>query len=366
MHQQQKGFVLAFVIAVIAGLSVMTTAMYFYYDNDLKSVSRNSVMQQVTLAAETGLQEGQKYIEDRLNTNSFELVDIKNSLKVVQSDNKCLNRHGFTDSTKDVFYAKRISQTLTNNASGDDRKFAGMSYEVFIQRHADVVRSLYFSGQGPSNNQNQNTNYEIRSFAMVEPFYDFPDRRFTIEWWMKDKNAFSNRDTQIWEWGRRRDLVFKIKNDKWNPRMNQTQLVRDGETVGVPIKNEWVHLAMVWDGGNKRTKDRDNVRIYQNGVLQGTYSIDVVTRKTSKWTNPPEQLLGKDTTFIFGEGFDGYSGRGMTGKRMMSSIPFVGHVAEMRLWNVSRTQQDIADNMNKRITGSEPGLVSYYKCNEGS
>ena len=366
MHQQQKGFVLAFVIAVIAGLSVMTTAMFFYYDNDLKSVSRNSVMQQVTLAAETGLQEGQKYIEDRLNTNSFELVDIKNSLKVVQSDNKCLNRHGFTDSTKDVFYAKRISQTLTNNASGDDRKFAGMSYEVFIQRHADVVRSLYFSGQGPSNKQNQNTNYEIRSFAMVEPFYDFPDRRFTIEWWMKDKNAFSNRDTQIWEWGRRRDLVFKIKNDKWNPRMNQTLLVRDGETVGVPIKNEWVHLAMVWDGGDKRTEDRDNVRIYQNGVLQGTYSIDVVSRKTSKWRNPPEQLLGKDTTFIFGEGFDGYSGRGMTGKRKMSSIPFVGHVAEMRLWNVSRTQQDIADNMNKRITGSEPGLVSYYKFNEGS
>ena len=123
---------------------------------------------------------------------------------------------------------------------------------------------------------------------------------------------------------------------------------------------------MVWDGGTVGSNDSDNVRIYQNGVLQGTYSIDVVTRKTSKWKNPPEQLLGRDTTFIFGEGFDGYAGKGMKGKRKMSSIPFVGHVAEMRLWNISRTQQDIADNMNKRITGSEPGLVSYYKFNEGS
>ena len=51
----------------------MTGAMFFYYDNDLKSVSRNSVMQQVNLAAETGLQEGQKWITDQLNSNSFTL-----------------------------------------------------------------------------------------------------------------------------------------------------------------------------------------------------------------------------------------------------------------------------------------------------
>ena len=59
-QKKEKGFVLVFVIAVVSALSVMTGAMFFYYDNDLKSVSRNSVMQQVSLAAETGLQEGQK------------------------------------------------------------------------------------------------------------------------------------------------------------------------------------------------------------------------------------------------------------------------------------------------------------------
>ena len=51
-QKQQKGFALVFVIAVIAALSVMTTSMFFYYDSDLKSVSRNSVMQQVMLASE--------------------------------------------------------------------------------------------------------------------------------------------------------------------------------------------------------------------------------------------------------------------------------------------------------------------------
>ena len=96
--KNEKGFVLVFVIAVVSALSIMTGAMFFYYDNDLKSVSRNSVMQQVNLAAETGLQEGQKWITDQLNSNSFTLVDIQNTLNVADSDNKCLNRHGFTNS----------------------------------------------------------------------------------------------------------------------------------------------------------------------------------------------------------------------------------------------------------------------------
>ena len=38
----------------------------------------------------------------------------------------------------------------------------------------------------------------------------------------------------------------------------------------------------------------------------------------------------------------------------------------MRIWNISRTGTDIANNNRKRLTGSEPGLVSYYKFNEGA
>ena len=101
MKKNEKGFVLVFIMAVIAALSIMTSAMYFYYDNDLKSVSRNSVMQQVTLAAETGLQEGQRWVANQLNSNTFSLVDIQNTFHiVVDSNNACLNRHGFTLTSK--------------------------------------------------------------------------------------------------------------------------------------------------------------------------------------------------------------------------------------------------------------------------
>ena len=195
--KNEKGFVLVFVIAVVSALSIMTGAMFFYYDNDLKSVSRNSVMQQVNLAAETGLQEGQKWITDQLNSNSFTLLIFRNTLNVADSDNKCLNRHGFTNSSEDVYYAKKISANLGT----DDPKFEDMSYEVFVQRHADVVRSIYFSAEGSKNNTEKDTTYTDRSFALVENFKDFPNEPVTIEMWIQNIQSGSTNDMNAFEWG---------------------------------------------------------------------------------------------------------------------------------------------------------------------
>ena len=60
-------------------------------------------------------------------------------------------------------------------------------------------------------------------------------------------------------------------------------------TVGT-IKQEWAHIAWVWDGGTPGSTDTGNVRIYQNGVLVGTYNADIGSRSKSGYTNPPEVL----------------------------------------------------------------------------
>lgn len=47
-----------------------------------------------------------------------------------------------------------------------------------------------------------------------------------------------------------------------------------------------------------------------------------------------------------------------------STSEFDGVVTDLRIWNVARTQQQIADNMNKRLTGTESGLVGYWPLDD--
>ena len=63
-------------------------------------------------------------------------------------------------------------------------------------------------------------------------------------------------------------LVFKVKNDDWSPTIGEVVLdTLQGGIVGTPVKDEWVHIAWVWDGGDPDATDTGNVRIYQNGSL---------------------------------------------------------------------------------------------------
>jgi ribosome-associated protein YbcJ (S4-like RNA binding protein) len=45
--------------------------------------------------------------------------------------------------------------------------------------------------------------------------------------------------------------------------------------------------------------------------------------------------------------------------------PFDGGIDEVRVWNVARTEQEIRNDMNWELSGSEAGLVGYYRLNEG-
>lgn len=45
---------------------------------------------------------------------------------------------------------------------------------------------------------------------------------------------------------------------------------------------------------------------------------------------------------------------------------FAGQMDEARVWNVARSGAEIRDAMHRELTGSESGLVAYYRFNEGS
>lgn len=97
------------------------------------------------------------------------------------------------------------------------------------------------------------------------------------------------------------------------------------------LTNRWYHIAGVFDGSN--------VMLYINGELIAytpASTIDV---------SPTDIYIGEDPT---------WSGR-----------TFNGTVDEVRIWNIARSQNDIQTNMTTSFTGTEPGLVAYYKMDEG-
>jgi hypothetical protein len=101
----------------------------------------------------------------------------------------------------------------------------------------------------------------------------------------------------------------------------------------------WYHLAVTWDG------TKENIRLYVNGVSVGT-PTNIGDINTTGLTNP-------DENFLIGNWADG------------TPRFFDGTIDEVRVWSVNRTAEQIKSNMF--TTGAnQPGLVAYYKMDEGS
>jgi hypothetical protein len=100
---------------------------------------------------------------------------------------------------------------------------------------------------------------------------------------------------------------------------------RDGSGL-IPI-GEWIHVAVTFAQGE--------LSFYLNGVLDSTH--DDVSGQLAQ-SNAPLQI-----------GADSYFGR----------TPF-GAIDEVRIWNVARSEAEIAANMNAPITDPTEGLVASW------
>jgi Concanavalin A-like lectin/glucanases superfamily len=95
--------------------------------------------------------------------------------------------------------------------------------------------------------------------------------------------------------------------------------------------DQWVHIAMVWDG--------TNLLVYVNGVLKITAKSTMST-VTALATAQSVLSIGCNPT---------------------NNTCFNGYLAEFRVWNVARAAADILANYKKPAVGNETGLVAYYK-----
>jgi Concanavalin A-like lectin/glucanases superfamily len=119
-----------------------------------------------------------------------------------------------------------------------------------------------------------------------------------------------------------------------NPYTNGGFNVDSTADLGITsAMDQWVHVAMTWDGSAVRTYVNGTPRI----TSMGSNGITMLATATSPLTigcNPPI--------------FNCYN----------------GSFDEFRVWKVARTPTQIMDNYKKVLVGDEPDLVAYFKFDE--
>ena len=54
------------------------------------------------------------------------------------------------------------------------------------------------------------------------------------------------------------------------------------------------------------------------------------------------------------------------GRRADESYYFQGKIADVRVWNTARTEEQVRTNKDRVLQGNEAGLVGYWRLNEGA
>jgi hypothetical protein len=98
---------------------------------------------------------------------------------------------------------------------------------------------------------------------------------------------------------------------------------------------QWVHVAAT------RRMSTGEIQVFVNGNMEARQVV--ATQKNSLNAQPMMTIGGNTVDFHY----------------------FVGQIDEVRAWNVVRTGAEILQTMNKTLTGGEPGLVAYWRLDEG-
>jgi len=162
--------------------------------------------------------------------------------------------------------------------------------------------------------------------------YDVGSGDFTIEFWLKFSSV---------QYGNGRFWLFDLYNnstghgsiviyDGVNRRLNFQEYLTyvQSNQVTSLFDNQCHHIAV--------TRIGTTIRFYLDGTFLGGFFFGTFTQNSA-------------SPISFGH----YSGS-------------LGFMHEVRYWNIARTQAAIQSTMNSMLTGTETGLIGYWKCNEGS
>jgi hypothetical protein len=127
------------------------------------------------------------------------------------------------------------------------------------------------------------------------------------------------------------DFGTSILNDKFAFGIGNPDITLQSKSK--VTTGEWVHVAAT------RNKTTGEAQVFINGVGE-----DAVT------TTQKGALTDQTTLSI--------------GCTLNDMNHFIGWMDEVRIWNVARSEAEIAATMHQRLAGNEPGLVAYWRFDD--
>ncbi len=175
------------------------------------------------------------------------------------------------------------------------------------------------------------------------PALDLTTGEFTISAWIMPTSWGQNNQGRVLDHGGGSggtagwSLALENKSSRGLPQALRMRINNDSSFDGMSdpaaiALNAWQHVAVTFD----------------NGTL--TFFVDGLNRGMRTGVTAPIARSGP--IFI--------------GARIDAQRNFDGAIDEVRIWDRALTQQEIQNNMDLVLTGSEPGLVAYYGFDEGS
>ncbi len=173
------------------------------------------------------------------------------------------------------------------------------------------------------------------------------DSPLTIETWFRPDTMARKQDlvSKWWEGAVREYRLYIVPGElRLDLRDGSTQTTVSAIANNLAgLAGGWHHLAVTYDGRGGATA--------ANGI---TFYIDGVVVPVTRYNNAAYVAMEHWTAPL------------QVGRETDSFQQYDGALDELRLWNVVRTPSEIQAAMLSELTGAEPGLVAYWRFNEGA
>ena len=150
-------------------------------------------------------------------------------------------------------------------------------------------------------------------------------------------------------------ISFWVKGGVSLPKMSSILEAKNASGRILNIHLPWVNQKVYFDCGTDRIEKLAEPPEYQRAWVHWAFTKNAATGEMKIYLNGVLWHSETGKTSNLPSTTQCYLGKGFA-----TNLFYEGSVADLRIWNKARTQAEIQADMNKRLIGTEEGLVGYW------